>query len=669
MDKNGSWSKNPHDGKTDRSKFAAGVDALSPLFASFAARWDAEAKRRNDLRTPENLKALGAAQRENNSARSQAIQARAQRRAAKAASKNPWSTSRRAARTADKAARAQASAARAALKAARKSYPDTLARVAVRVHLAHSVPAAVASYALSTPEDWTVWPVSTSVAAITGHWAALWLGRRTAVEPVAVAEDASAEERRLMERLDPSYWAQHAAARGLKDTISTPPQITAAGIECDIRLDEQWTPKKLRAAADNIRALLGARTDLPMLVVPGTSGGWAVLRLRTRSAAPDGVIPWTPAGPWGIDMVTGEEVRIGLGHRMLLAGMSGAGKSTASRPLLHDASEGPAAVLVIIDLKQVEGRLWDHRARVASTPADVVALVEELTDELTERLAVLPKGQATLVPSAQRPRITVVVDEGAEVISSCRKVETVVGWTEKGAPITEKQDALEGLDTLARMGRAACMDLWWMTQSPTYGDGVPRQIAKQLGVRIGLTVDSPSEARVVFGESAQDKGWKADELPMPGVAMVRGTGRTPDPVKVTYMSDDQVIALPEQPIWTRRTAAEAAPARPALKLVKQQDANEEAAVPAARPAERPAAPEPTTPASAPAPAPGTNRARVLQAVTDGATSAKAVADATGINKGTVSREIKSLVTAGQIDRADDGTLTIPGTTTAKEATA
>jgi len=352
-------------------------------------------------------------------------------------------------------------------------------------------------------------------------------------------------------------------------------------------------------------------------------------------------------------MTTGEEVRIALGHRMLIAGMSGAGKSIASRPLLHDASEGEANVLVVIDLKKVEGRLWDHRARVAYTPEQVVALVAELVDEMTERLDMLPKGMATLVPDARWPRITVVVDDGAEVMSACQKVETVVGYTDAGKPIKEKGNALEGLDSIARMGRAACVDLWWMTQSPTYGDGVPRQIAKQLGVRIGLAVESPSEARVVFGESAQDKGWKADELPMPGVAMVRDGKRTPEPVKVRHITDADVVALPDRPIWSRGTvAAPTGPTpvetRPVLRLVKAESRSES-------PPSREVSTESAVPTAA---GPITNRDRVVHAVAGGARTGRDIADRTGLNKGTVSREVKSLVESGAIRRGDDGALTV-----------
>ncbi|MGW3546122.1 helix-turn-helix domain-containing protein, partial [Nocardia niigatensis] len=549
-----------------------------------------------------------------------------------------------------RAARSHRKVARAALKEAKANYPATLTATAVKAHTLHVLPAGIASWALSTPADWALWPASVSAGLVAVNALVLKLGRRKVT--ATLPDDLSAEERALMQRLDPSHWVQHADARGLAGTVTTPPAIRRDGIECEIRLDGQWTVKKLRAAAESVRALLGARTELPMLIAAASRGGWAVLRLRTRSAAPDGIIPWVPGGPLGIDMVTGDEVRVPLGLRMLIAGTSGAGKSTASRPLLFEASEGPLNVLVIIDLKKVEGRLWDHRARVASAPVDVAELVDELVDELNERLDVLPKGQATLVPTAERPRITVVVDEGAEVMSHCQKVKVVTGYTDKGAEITETRDALEGLDSIARMGRAACIDLWWMTQSPTYGDGVPRQIAKQLSTRLGLAVESPTEARVVFGESAQEKGWKADELPMPGVAMLRDGKRSPDPVKVVLMDDDRVIALPDQPIWARGTTTAGVPAaqpaeRPALRLVKDEAAATES-VPAAEVE------------AAPAAEPVSNRDRVLAAVRNGARTNRDVVDRTGLNKGTVSKLVKALVESGELVKDDSAGLLLAG---------
>ncbi len=106
-----------------RGSAKAGVnalDALSPICAPFAARWDAEADRRRQLRTPENLKKLMDAQRAHNSARSTAAAARSQRTAARKASSNPLAAGRRAARTADKAARQHRTAAKGQLQAARR---------------------------------------------------------------------------------------------------------------------------------------------------------------------------------------------------------------------------------------------------------------------------------------------------------------------------------------------------------------------------------------------------------------------------------------------------------------------------------------------------------------------------------------------------------------------
>ncbi|MFB9416021.1 hypothetical protein ACFFSQ_48650, partial [Dactylosporangium matsuzakiense] len=143
---------------TEPTKSALGtintvLDSMAPMFAPFAARWDAEEGERAKLRTPENLKALMDAQRGHNSARSTAASARSQRAAARAASKNPLSTGRRAARTADKAARAHREEAKTKLKAARKNYPTTLKTRAIQAHAIHAVPGAGIS-ALGWDQAW-----------------------------------------------------------------------------------------------------------------------------------------------------------------------------------------------------------------------------------------------------------------------------------------------------------------------------------------------------------------------------------------------------------------------------------------------------------------------------------------------------------------------------------
>ncbi|MER5916208.1 MarR family transcriptional regulator [Streptomyces sp. NPDC001982] len=307
--------------------------------------------------------------------------------------------------------------------------------------------------------------------------------------------------------------------------------------------------------------------------------------------------------------MTGEEVNVPLGQRMLIAGRSGAGKSWSARPLLYDASEGETNSLAIIDLKQVEARCWDHRARVATTPEAVEQLVAELVEEQTERLAMVPKGEDTITPTKERPRITLFVDEGAEVM-------------------TVAKDALAGLESIARMGRAACIDLWWATQKPTMSGssaGIPPQIAPQLSTRICLAVSSPTEARTVLGEDAQAKGWTADELPAPGYALVRDGKRKPNAVKTRALSPKQVVALPDRPIWERLGVA------PVIINMRKP----------------PAPPAP--------PAEGTDE-RVLRIVGDGPARQKDIAEQAGLPKGTVSKVVARLVETGQLARLEDGTV-------------
>ncbi|MDX2733522.1 FtsK/SpoIIIE domain-containing protein [Streptomyces sp. PA03-2a] len=605
------------------------LDALAPMCAPFAARWDRETERRAQLRTPENLKALMAAQREHNSSRSTAAMARNQRSAARKASSNPLSATRRAARTADKAARQHHSQARSVLKAARKNYPATLAARAVHAHAAHAVPGGLATWLMSeATHTLTLWPASVSAGLIGLNVAGLWLGRRQ--PSVRLDDGMTAEERRLASRLDPSFWVQNADARGLSGTVPTPAKLTPAGLVSHVRLDGRWTPKTVRAKADEIRALLGARTDLRMEITSGSHGDRATITLRTRSAG-DGIDlnGWEPGAPWGVDTVTGEPVMVPLGRRMLVAGTSGSGKSWSTRALLAEGSEAYDHRLVVIDPKRVEAMNWQHRARTAITPDGVLEVTDDLVAEMHERLALIPRGQDVIAISPERPRITVFVDEGAEVIAMAATPRTRPTKEDPGDPDWSR--IMDNLRTLARMARAAEIILIWATQKPTQdkNGGIDPQISAQITYRAALALSTSGESRVVFGEDATEKGWHAHELPMPGVAMLRsGPKAKPHPINTRAFSPADVIALPDRPTWHRETSR---PTASPLRLVK------ESATPAA--------------------ATETNRDRVLRAVHGGARTLRDITDRTGINKGTVSREIKTLTSTGALRKAADGGLT------------
>ncbi|NUV64987.1 FtsK/SpoIIIE domain-containing protein, partial [Streptomyces sp. CAI-85] len=408
MDRSQAWTEITAAAKSVAAEVTNGLDALAPHFAPFAELWDAEADRRNKLRTPEHLKALMDAQRAHNSARSTAATARSQRAAARKASNNPLSTARRAAATADRAARKGRTTARAELKNAKAQYPTTLRTRAVQAHAAHVVPAAVASYAMSTPVDWTMWPATVSAGLVALNAAGLWLGRR--VVEVVVEDGVSVEERRLLERLDPSYWVGHASDRGLGGTLTGAPVVGSAGITCAVRLDGTWDLPKFRAAEDQVRALLGARTALRLEIRAGERGGWAELVLRTRSAVDGASLLWTPDRQGiGLDTGTGEVVHLPHG-RKIVAGTSGAGKSVLLRAILAPYVLDPLSTVIYIDAKGEESALWSHCAREAIDPEEIAAVVAEVVAEMMARRDEMrARKVATWVATPARPRLVVLV--------------------------------------------------------------------------------------------------------------------------------------------------------------------------------------------------------------------------------------------------------------------
>ncbi|MBZ6212153.1 ATP-binding protein [Streptomyces olivaceus] len=648
MDFAAAWSKIGTSTKTARAFSAERInntteavgrelDLIAPAFAPFAARWDAEADRRRQLRTPEHLKALIAAQREHNAARSVERQASAQRRIARKESKNPLASARRAARTADKAARSHRQAAKADLNTAKKNYPMTLRQLAARVHAAHVVPAGIASYALSTAQDWATWPGLTSAGLIALNAGALAIGRRKVA--VVVDDEASVEERQLMERLHPTYWVEHAPDRGLSGTVTGTPQLGGAGITVAVRLDGQWDLAKFAAAESHIRALLGCRTALRLRVTAGDRGGWAVLTLGTRTAVDGASMLWTPERQGiGLDTGTGEVITLPHG-RKVIAGTSGAGKSVLLRSILAPYALDPLSAVLYIDAKGEESGLWRHCAREAIDPKDISELVAEVVAEMLARRDLMRERQiATWKATEARPRLVVLVDEGADLIAMDSK----------------KTPIIPGLEQITRQGRSRLVDLLWCTQKPTVGEGIPSQIIGNMNVRVVLQTAGQTETQQIMG-----KGWQNHMLPGPGLAYVRGTGRDMEqtPVAVWDASDDKVVtSLPARSPWSRGESAPAAveaPAeRPALRLVK--DTGDFLLAPPAT-AAAPAAEVPAQRTEA--------ETAVLDAVraASGPVRQKDVVDASGLAKGTVSKTVAKLVKAGELVKAEDGTLILAGT--------
>jgi S-DNA-T family DNA segregation ATPase FtsK/SpoIIIE len=447
-------------------------------------------------------------------------------------------------------------------------------------------------------------------------------GRRT-VKPTK-------EERKILARLAPGHWRDHADGRGLGDTLTSRPRLTTAGITAAVRCTGTMTPSRLAEREESVRALLGLRTALRIEITPGKRGGWADLTIRTRSAVDTADMRWRVGCEGvGLDAHTGRPVHLPRA-RFLLAGSSGAGKSVALRPFLAELAADPLAAVVLVDAKRVEGALWKTRARIARDAVEIETVGTELQAEMMDRLIELEAtGRASWTPTLERPTIVVFVDEGAEV-------KTI-------AP-----DAMAAFESLARMGRAAEIHLVWCTQKPTMSGpsaGIPPQIAAQMDVRAALRLATATETRTVLGEDATAEKWDAHKLPKPGHLMIRGTGRGPAPVKVWFMDDDQVRALPAAPVWHRHVVATVPPmpSRPPV-IPAQVEAEADAAMDeAVTLTKTPAAPDAEPVMELP--------------VTDAIVAALTVAPAAGLSVAELQAATargKSQVYAGLQELTDDG---------------
>lgn len=368
----------------------------------------------------------------------------------------------------------------------------------------------------------------------------------------------NAEESAILNRID--AWEDYAAERKLHEVFPGHPVIDESGILIPMTFTGLWTPTKLDAQADQLRALLAIPDEVRTQVKPGGTADRAVFRVRTRIRELD--LRWTPEREGlGLDADTGEIIHVDTEDRLLVAGISGSGKSVALRVLMADALLRKHTKLVIIDLK-VEGALWSHVARVESEPDGIQDVIDDLVAEMKERETIMrANGMDMWEATEERPFITVVVDEGAELMA-------------------EVPDSTTGNRSLARRARSAGIRLWWATQKPTVtgkGAGLDSSISAQLTSQICMAVASPTEARNVLGEDATAKGWHAEDLAKGGWALVRvqGEDRTPDPVRVWFMTKEDVKAIPTQSAWRRQKPESAmeTPEALAVALHLSRDSN------------------------------------------------------------------------------------------------
>lgn len=487
-------------------------------------------------------------------------------------------------------------AAKKAIGQAKSAHPDSMLWLSTKV-----VAAVVAAGWFGLPlVPGAFWAWSAVVLAVLAVGSVAWAAKR-APKPQGLVP--TAEEKQLLKRLAPKHWAGHCEGRGLKDTITGEPELSESGIVTAVRLDGSMTVSKLQAAEEQVRNLIGCRSDLRVEINKGKRGGWAEIALRTRSAADKTEMNWSPeAVGIGVDTVTGKPVSIPLDHRLTIAGASGSGKSWSSRP--HMAACHLIGDFVFVDGKGEEAGVWRRVCRTAVEPDEIRAVVAEVHAEMNRRKDDMRERDISVWDGKQ---LTLFVDEGRVILA------------------LKDKDLVQQLIDISALGRSRGVVLKWATQYPvTSGDapGIHAQIAANTDSRLALRVKNLTHAQVALDDDA-DYGPHLIPTDKRGHCYLGGHGA--HLIRTWTMTDAMVKSLPEK-VWK---------ARATVSVVKDQEP--------------------------PAPEVSGNAATILTLVKDsGPLSQKDIAEKANVNKGTVSSVVKKLVEAGRLARLDDGTVTVAG---------
>lgn len=200
---------------------------------------------------------------------------------------------------------------------------------------------------------------------------------------------------------------------------------------------------------------------------------------------------------WGTDYASRPAtVRLGVGH-ILVAGSTGAGKSTVLNAILAAAAPRRDVCIVGIDPKRVELSPWAPRlAALGRTHEEISAVLEWLLLLMHGRYSWLEARGLRDWDSAYGVggRVLVPIDELAAIFRL-----DAVAREERGRKATGAGSWRNQLEELAAMGRAAGIVLVSCTQRPA-ADVIGDEFRANHGQRLCLRVLSEYVARMVFGD-------------------------------------------------------------------------------------------------------------------------------------------------------------------------
>ena len=279
-----------------------------------------------------------------------------------------------------------------------------------------------------------------------------------------------------------------------------------------VKLAGGRTAAEVQRLASNLDALFEARVGGVRVQADPAAAHLVQLRVLPKDPLERSIAwPGPAAGsiadpvPLGVDE-QGQVVRVNLlGQHVLVAGVTGSGKSTVCEVLVRSLLAMDDVAVWLVDCKPggVEfGRFRKQAARFASEPTDVVQLLTAARDEITERGRVMSENGLQAYPvSTERRALVVVIDELAELPAEGKAI----------------------VDSIVRLGRAMRVGIVCATQRPSASalGELGGNLRSQLTCTIGLRVRTPAESRIVFGEAAQADGWRADRLTVRGSFLLK----------------------------------------------------------------------------------------------------------------------------------------------------
>jgi len=94
------------------------------------------------------------------------------------------------------------------------------------------------------------------------------------------------------------------------------------------------------------------------------------------------------------------------------------------------------------------------------------------------------------------------------------------------------------------------------TQRPSV-DIIPKSLRDLFGYRAAFRCTSTGSSDIILGDNLSAAGFTATDIPPsnPGECQLIAEGGLPERIKVSYLTDADIIALADYAAWTRRTGS------------------------------------------------------------------------------------------------------------------